>query len=53
MKMLADKQRHKTKEIKEKACISNVQLDELIDISKIGGMLHSLNNGNFKIALLF
>ncbi|RHN51338.1 hypothetical protein MtrunA17_Chr6g0467491 [Medicago truncatula] len=29
MKMIADKQRHKTKEIKEKACISHVQLDDL------------------------
>ncbi|AES94484.2 coatomer subunit beta-like protein, putative [Medicago truncatula] len=29
MKMIADKQRHKTKEVKEKACISPVQLDDL------------------------
>ncbi|AES68485.1 coatomer subunit beta-like protein [Medicago truncatula] len=35
MKMIADKQRHKTKEIKEKACISHVQLDDLKEKGEI------------------
>ncbi|AES75526.1 coatomer subunit beta-like protein [Medicago truncatula] len=35
MKMIADKQRHKTKEIKEKACISHVQLDDLKENGEI------------------